>query len=186
MKIRTTPFPQIPACVTALGTFDGVHTGHRAVITAAVSAARRLGVPAAVFCFSDLPRNHLGGVRHTVQTLTDPEEKARLLADLGVDILIMPEPSPGLLALSPEEFTDALTASLNPMHVVVGYNYTYGKNAAGDADTLREYLAARDIPLTVIPPVESGGTPVSSSAIRRHLASGDTAAAEKLLGRKIQ
>ena len=185
MKLYTTPFPQIQACAIALGTFDGVHTGHRAVIAAAVDAAQKLHVPSAVWCFSDLPRNHVAGAARTVPTLTTPEEKVHLIADLGVDILIMPDPTPELLALSPEEFADALVTNLHPARVHVGYNYTYGKDAAGTSDTLRELLTSRGIPLTVIPPVEIGGVPVSSSAIRRLLASGDTAAAESLLGREL-
>ena len=181
MTIYNTPFPNLQhPCVVALGTFDGVHIGHAAVITAAVGKARTLSArtPAAVWCFTQPPKSD--------KALTTPDEKANLIAALGADELIMIPPAPELLSLSPEQFADALITSLCPLHVVVGYNYTYGKGAAGTPDTLREYLARHGIGLSVIPPVEYGGVPVSSTAIRRLIAAGDTAAASDLLGRPIK
>ena len=180
MKIYNTPFPNLrQPSVVALGTFDGVHIGHAAVITAAVEKAKKLGIRAVIWCFTHPPKSD--------SVITTPEEKASLIAALGADALIMmPPTTPELLSLTPEDFADALIASLCPLHIVVGYNYTYGKGAAGTPDTLRAYLAPRGVGLSVIPPVEHNGVPVSSTAIRRLLAQGDAAPASALLGRQIK
>ncbi len=168
MELYREPFPHIAGGVgaLALGTFDGVHIGHAAVISRAVSEAAENGAPAAVWCFSSPPR--------AVRPLMAPEEKADVIGTLGVGVIVMPPPTEELLAVGPDEFLERLLSATSPRRVVVGYNYTYGSRAAGNVGTLRSYLSARGIPLTVIPPVTLGGEPVSSSELRRLVESGES------------
>lgn len=173
MQLYSIPFPRLHVGAIALGTFDGVHIGHAAVIRRAVAEAHAKDEPACVWCFSTPPR--------AVRPILKPNEKARLIASLGADALIMPELTAEILAMEPHDFLDTLISHLSPVDIVVGFNYTYGHRAAGNVGTLREYLDKKGIHLTVIPPVESDGVPVSSSEIRRRLADGISAV--KLLGR---
>lgn len=187
MVVYNKPFPDLEVGALALGTFDGVHIGHSAVISEAVRTAKELGLNSAVWCFSEPPKSVFDS---SVKPLTSPDEKSRLIAALGVDALIMPPPTRELLAMEPDAFLDMLTLSLHPRRIVVGFNYTYGKGAAGNADTLRAYLKHRNSPvaLTVVPPVSSpaeyGGAPVSSTLIRKLTEEGDAEGAARLLGKK--
>ncbi len=161
MELYREPFPRIAGGVgaLALGTFDGVHIGHAAVISRAIAEAAENGAPACVWCFASPPR--------AVRPLMSPEEKASVIGTLGVGVLIMPPPTEALLKEAPEEFLENLLSATSPRHIVVGYNYTYGSRAAGNVETLRAYLTPRGVPLTVIPPVTLNGEPVSSSTLRR-------------------
>ncbi len=180
MKTYSIPYPDINAGVLALGTFDGVHLGHAAVIKTAVSIAREHGEPATVWCFSAPPRAVFDD---SVIPLVTPAEKAALIAALGVDAVVMPLPSRALLETEPRGFLDALTGALRPSRVVVGFNFTYGRGARGSVPDLAAYLEEKGIPITVVPPVTRGGVPVSSTAIRAAMADGDIDAARALLGR---
>ena len=174
------PFPTLHSpCVLALGTFDGVHIGHAAVISRAVDESKKRGVASAVWCFATVPRAFFGG---DVAPICTPDEKARRICALGVDVLIMPPVTADLLSMTPRDFVDSLVASLSPCHVVCGFNYTFGAHASGNTDTLRALLDKRGISLTVVEPVTRGGIPVSSTLIRQLIESGDTKSARELLG----
>ncbi len=144
------------------------------MIRRAVAEAHAKDESACVWCFSTPPRA-------AVRPILKPNEKARLIASLGVDALIMPEPTAEILAMEPRDFLDTLILCLSPASIVVGFNYTYGRRAAGNVGTLREYLDEKGIDLSVIPPVDSDGVPVSSSEILRRLADADSVV--KHLGR---
>ncbi len=178
MKIYRTQFPDIGTpCVLALGTFDGVHLGHAAVIDRAVSAARSMSVPAAVWCFSDLPRNMLAPEPRTPLICT-ADDKLSLIAARGVDAAVCTDDA-GILRLEAREFVSRLLAALSPLRVVVGFNYTFGARAAGSADTLRAMIPS----VEVVPPVEIDGSAVSSTRIRELISGGGVSAASRLLGR---
>ncbi len=174
------PYPQIPAGVIALGTFDGVHIGHAAVIKTAATLAREMHAPCTVWCFSAPPRAVFDA---SVFPLVTPEEKAFLLTSLGTDNIVMPRPSRELLATEPEEFLDRLTEACSPRRVVVGFNFTYGKGGKGAVPDLADHLARHGIPVTVVPPVMLDGRPVSSTEIRAALSRGDEERVRRLLGR---
>lgn len=170
MTIYREPFPKTTEKIAAvaLGTFDGVHIGHRAVIEEAVSRARACGGLAAVWCFSTPPKQFFSS--EPAPMICTPEEKAELIAALGVDVLIMPSPSEALFAMSPELFVESLYTSLSPSCVVVGFNYRYGAKATGTPESLSEYFEPKGTTVSVVPAVlASDGTPVSSTLIRRRI-----------------
>jgi riboflavin kinase/FMN adenylyltransferase len=151
----------------AIGTFDGVHLGHRRVI----DAARAAGLPTTVVTFDPHPRVALG---NRVELLTTPARRVELLREHGVDIHVVPFTSD--LALStPEEFVDEHLRPLGATVVAAGENFRFGRGRSGDLDTLEELgFDVRRVPL-----VEG----ISSSRIRQLIAAGEVEGAAQLLGR---
>ena len=167
--------------VVALGCFDGVHIGHRAVIEEAVRIAKESGLSSTVWTFSEPPKNFFAP--GSVQVLTDKAEKCRRIAELGVDVMFCVDFTEQIAALSPEEFfSEIVIKKLNAKHVVCGFNYTFGAKSAGNAELLSELCERHGIVLTALEPVTLGGVSVSSSLIRSLITSGDVERAREYLG----
>jgi riboflavin kinase / FMN adenylyltransferase len=151
----------------AIGTFDGVHRGHRRVIEAAQAAE----LPTTVVTFDPHPRIALG---NQVELLTTLERRLELLGALGVETLVVPFTSDLALA-TPEEFVDSILRPLGTKVVVAGANFRFGRGRSGDLETLANLgFDVRPVPL-----VEG----ISSSRIRQLLRGGEIEAAAALLGR---
>lgn len=162
----------------ALGTFDGVHRGHRQVIASAVQRAREHGHRATVVTFDPHPLRVLKP-DDPPELLTTTDAKAEIVAGLGVDELVAIPFTTEFSQRSAEDFTDeVLVGALGTRHLSVGANFRFGHGARGDADVLR---ARPEFETVVVPLVEHGGAPVSSSRIRELVAEGDVAAAADLL-----
>lgn len=188
MKItETIRFDPVLPTAIALGTFDGVHIGHRAVICAAVELARANGLLSAVFTFSDLPRNAFLPENERIPMLCSREERAELLSELGVDIMVCPEFAPELRDMPAEAFVnDILIGSLHARHIVCGFDHRFGAGGRGDAELLMRLCRSAGVGVTIIPPVLYEGERVSSSRIRAALAAGDTEAAQAMLGKDVR
>lgn len=168
--------------VVALGCFDGVHTGHRAVISKAVEIAKQRSFKSAVWCFDAPPKNFF--LPNSAPVITSADEKMRLISELGVDITACVPFDMSIGSLSPENFfCEILINKMRAAHIVCGYNYTFGKNGAGSTSLLSKLCAERNVGFTALTPVYSDDMPISASAIREALAIGDTKTAERLLGR---
>jgi len=179
MRLETNLNGEFPGeSAVALGFFDGVHLGHRAVIGAAKEAAGA-GAETIVFSFSltDLLPQQKNGAKW----LTTDAQKACKCEALGVDRLLLP-PFSAIAGLSPEEFADLLTTRLHAKTVACGYDYRFGRGASGTAEDLRRLLAPHGAEVVCVPAVLEGGEPVSSSRIRALLAAGEAEAANRLLG----
>jgi riboflavin kinase/FMN adenylyltransferase len=163
----------------ALGTFDGVHLGHRQVIGSALERARERGLAATVVTFDPHPLEVLRPERPP-RLLTTIERKIDLVAALGLDELVAVPFTEERSRQSAEEFCDeVLVATLGARAVSVGANFHFGHNAAGDADLLR---SRPEFDTDVVELVEHEGEPVSSSRIRLLVDTGDVAGAARLLG----
>jgi len=162
----------------ALGNFDGLHIGHAAVIEAAVRQKDR-GFTPVVLKFREHPMRYFApGERGLI--LTDEEDERRIEA-MGADVHYMDFTA--VRDMSPERFVDEiLRDSLGVRFVSCGYNYRFGKNAAGDADTLKTLCEKRNIEVRVCGRVDCNGVPVSSTAIREALKNGDIPTANGMLG----
>ncbi|MCL4442324.1 MAG: bifunctional riboflavin kinase/FAD synthetase [Firmicutes bacterium] len=171
-----------PNITVALGNFDGIHLGHQRLIGEAVANARRNNGTAAVLTFHPHPMAVLKP-ELAPPMLLDQEAKRRMMAELGVDILILLPFTLNFAQLSPEEFIkDVLVKQLNVKAIVIGYNYSFGHRGRGNPETIWKYADECCYTLSVIPPVKVGSQVVSSTLIRNKLAEGDVAAAQKLLG----
>lgn len=168
--------------VAAIGNFDGVHLGHRALIDAAKTIAAEKGKTLAVITFEPHPRRFFMPEAPPFR-LDALETKARLLGELGVAVMLAMPFDASLAAQSPEDFVDhTLASDLGLSHVVVGYDFTFGKARAGNTDRLRDLGAKRGIGVTVISP-QGDGEVYSSTRVRRLLEAGDVAGANRILGR---
>lgn len=182
-------FAEIKACrhaVVALGTFDGVHSGHRQVIQTAIDEAAALGVTSLVITFSAHPLSVLAPEREPLRLAT-LEQKIEYIEQLGVDgILILPV-TRELLGESPEDFSRSLLTYVQPTEIIVGTNFTYGRGAAGDAAALTVFMKAEGVPVKALALLGAPGQrPVSSTVIRECVASGRMEEAASLLGRPFE
>ena len=154
----------------ALGCFDGLHTGHAAVLSGATHC----------LLFDVHPQALLGG--EPPPRLLDDHSRDGLLRALGVAPLILPFAE--IHALPPRAFVEEiLVKRLSATGAACGYNYRFGAKAAGDADTLTRLCEANGIDCRVVPPVLWEDAPVSATRIREALLAGDTAGANAMLGR---
>ena len=175
-----TPQDALRPTAIALGSFDGLHPGHRRVIAAVTGAAAEL-VPTVV-SFWPHPREVLHG--ETRLRLDLPAEKLSLLEPLGIRQLVLVPFDRTLAALSPEEFVARVLAEqLQARRVAVGSNFRFGAGRRGDTDDLVRLAARLGIAVEVLPMLWDGAERVSSSRIRRALAAGRIGEARRLLER---
>ncbi len=167
----------------ALGSFDGLHRGHRCLITAVTGAAVEAeGLVPTVVSFWPHPREVLRG---EVRLRLDlPEEQLDLLAPLGIHQLVLVPFDTALAALTPEAFVrQVLVDSLQARRLAVGENFRFGAGRSGDVQELQRLGEAFGIAVEVVPILADGEGRLSSSRIRAALAGGDLAAAARLLER---
>ncbi|MBA4188652.1 MAG: bifunctional riboflavin kinase/FAD synthetase [Planctomycetaceae bacterium] len=177
------PPPEFAGGVVSVGNFDGVHLGHRALVTATRKLADKLGGPAVVITFDPPPHQvlHPGSGRPPLTTLT---QRAELLHGVGVDHVVILQTSPALLALSPEAFfEDVIARQLAAKGIVEGYDFRFGRNRAGTNATLRTLCDAAGLACEELPQVKYRDEPVSSSRVRSAIVSGNVAHAAELLAR---
>ena len=167
----------------ALGSFDGVHLGHRAVIGAAVATAAQRGLKSAVITFHPPPIAVLRPQVQLVQ-LSALSRRAALIAELGADELVIVRFDREFAALAADAFaTRVLAGALGARHVSVGANFHYGQGARGNPEKLAEEGRLLGFDVHVEPLLEVDGAPVSSSRVRELIASGAVEQAGALLGR---
>jgi riboflavin kinase/FMN adenylyltransferase len=165
-----------------IGVFDGVHLGHKHLISRLNELARKQGVLSGVITFSQHPQEVLSP-RTKLPSLTGIDQRIALLQDEGADIVIPLPFTPQLAALSPKQFLSLLKEYLKMKGLVVGPDFALGKDRQGDTSALRRLGQEMDFSVTVVPPMTIDGQVVSSTAIRKALAEGDMKQAQKLLGR---
>ncbi len=174
------------ARVLALGTFDGVHLGHQALLKAGKEYARTHGIQLRVCSFDRHPLEVLRPEMAPAQ-LTTAAEKERLMASFGVDELQLLHFTREMADMPPEDFLKMLRESVDLKAVVAGWNYTFGKGGKGNADMLRQDGAKRGYDVIIVPPVKTAeGEVISSTLIRENLKQGHTAEAEKLTGHPLE
>ncbi|MGA5131757.1 bifunctional riboflavin kinase/FAD synthetase [Streptomyces olivoreticuli] len=173
--------------VVTIGSYDGVHRGHQLIIGRAVERARSLGVPAVVVTFDPHPSEVVRPGSHP-PLLAPHHRRAELMAELGVDALLILPFTAEFSKLSPADFVvKVLVDKLHAKLVVEGPNFRFGHRAAGDVDFLKELGATYDYDVEVIDLYVTGeaggGLPFSSTLTRRLVAEGDVAGAMEILGR---
>jgi len=167
----------------ALGTFDGVHIGHRAVIDRAVEVARERGFTSAAVTFDRHPLAVIDPAR-VPRLLTSLDEKIRLVGELGPDEFIVLPFDERLAALTPAAFcADLLARTLRARAVVVGENFSFGAGGAGDAALLRACGAEHGYEVEIVELVTEHGATISSTRIRRLLHDGALEEVREILGR---
>src|SRR6185437_6526578 len=176
------PDDALRGAVLALGNFDGVHRGHRAVIDAARARAAELGTPAGVLTFEPHPRTFFHPQEQLFR-LTDEAAKLRLLASSGLDGAIVLTFDAALASLTAEEFVARILVDrFDVSGAVIGFNFHFGMSRTGSPDFLAAEGRKRGFAVDVVPRFEDNGRPVSSGPIRDALAAGRVDVAAEFLG----
>lgn len=172
--------------VAAVGNFDGVHRGHRAVIDTARREAAARGAPSAVLTFEPHPR-HLFRPDDPPFRLTPFRVKAAILESLGVDLMLVPRFNRRFASITAEQFVaDVLVGSFGLSEIVCGADFVFGKGRGGDIGVLEELGLHHGLKVRVVEPVGDGSQVYSSTRIRDFLAAGDPKSAADLMGRPFE
>jgi hypothetical protein len=168
--------------VLALGFFDGIHLGHKEVITTAKKVAEERGYKVAVMSFNQHPSVIFQNVDpESIQYVSPLERKKELLKELGVDIFYLVDFTKEFGALSPQEFVDQYIVGLNAKVVVAGFDYTYGKRDIANMELLPKYASNRFEIISIAEQKSENGK-ISSTAVRDLLLKGEIEKANELLG----
>ncbi len=181
--LEDVPF-EAHGAVVALGNFDGVHLGHQAVIRQAAEIARSKKAPLAVLTFEPHPRSFIRPQDPPFR-LTPFRIKTRHLQALGVDFVFELAFDAAMMARSAENFvSEVLVGGLRIAHVVVGYDFCFGKGRAGNAAMLTEFGGRHGFGVTSVAAAKAGHGPAySSTLVREQLQAGDPKSAAATLGR---
>jgi riboflavin kinase/FMN adenylyltransferase len=164
-----------------IGNFDGVHRGHARIIERLRSAAQQVGGPAVVFTFDPHPVRLLRP-HAAPPPLTWTDRKAELLADLGIEAVVAYRTNEELLQLGPREFFDfVIRDRLDARALVEGPNFYFGRERAGDVQTLGTFCRDVGISLEVVEPLQNDGQLISSSRVRQLIRDGKLQEARSLL-----
>ncbi len=175
--------PAARGAALAIGNFDGVHRGHQALLAAARKEAGSHAAHAGVILFEPHPREFFQPDKPHFR-ITPLPRKLQLLGEFGVDVAVVLPFDAELAALTAQEFIErVLVDALAVRHVVVGYDFRFGKSRTGDPETMRRGGAAHGFGVTVVAQVAEAGEVFSSNAIRAELAQGDVGGAAEMLGR---
>lgn len=155
----------------ALGTFDGVHVGHRAVLSLPECECKT------AVTFAVPPKSVISGGGELITSIKD---KCKILQDLGFDSIELLE-FEKVRDMSSTDFLEFLKTKYNPDFISCGYNYKFGKNGEGNTEILKEFCLKNGIELRVVECVKANSTAVSSTVIRKLLANGEIDEANKLL-----
>ncbi len=180
-ELATVPGP----VVLAIGVFDGVHLGHKAVIDRALTDAAAVGGAAVVVTFDPHPVRVLRP-ESAPRLLTSTPHKIRLIRDLGVEQLLVVRFDSDFASTPPEQFIEALARGCHPLReICVGHEWSFGKGRAGNLKLLEALGEKHGFTEVGVPAVEIEGEILSSTLIRRAVERGDLPHAARLLGREF-
>ncbi len=164
--------PELKGSVVTIGSFDGIHSGHQALIGKCISEAHSRELPSVIITFHPHPQQLLrGSDRRPIRLLTGIEERAYLIEKYDpVDYLLVLDFNRGFSTMTADEFAETvLENALGVQHLVVGYDHRFGHDRGGDADWLRQRGKLNDYGISVVGPINNEDVPVSSTLIRDHI-----------------
>lgn len=180
LKEASPPGPQ----TLAIGTFDGLHRGHREILGNALDDAAGSDRRAGVLTFDPDPVLYFRSIPVTNRKILTRQDKNAILSKLGFDVIYEIQFDEEFSSTTPREFVEEILLDrLNAGSVHVGFNFRFGSKRQGDTQQLQELLEENGATLTVQDPVEVGGETVSSSRVRELIRSGNVAKARRILGR---
>lgn len=163
-----------------IGVFDGVHRGHRQIISKLVEGARKQNAPAVVLTFDPHPASVLTGKE--IRLLTTPDERAEILFSLGVDVVITQRFTPDLSTATALEYMSSLKRALGLSRLLIGYDFALGKGREGNAPRLIEIGNTLHYAVEIIPALSAESGVISSTEIRTLISNGNVSEANALLG----
>ena len=169
--------------VVTVGSFDGVHLGHHAVLEEIARRAEAAGRESVLVTFEPHPLEVVNPQAAPPLLTTGPERR-EILAQTALDLAYFLRFDRRVAAMSPEEFVrDVLLERCGMEELVIGHDHGFGRGRSGDVETLKHLGAVHGFDVDVVPPVDFGDQHVSSSRVRRAVAGGDLGSAAKMLGR---
>ena len=176
-------FVKVPNTIVTIGTFDGVHLGHQAILKDMVKTAKEIGGETVVITFYPHPRYVLNINAANLRFITTQEEKLKLLEKSGVDNVVVVNFTKEFSRVSSEDFIrDYIIKHINPVKLVIGYDHHFGNNRMGDFSLLSEMQNKYNFTLQRIEAHDVENIAVSSTKIRHSLQQGDVERANALLG----
>lgn len=185
MKVyfSTETIPAFKKAVVTIGTFDGVHTGHKSILEQLKREAARIGGETVIITFHPHPRKVIVSGQPAIHLINTIDEKIELLEKNGIDHLVVVPFTDDFSQQSPEEYIEKfLVEKFHPHTVIIGYDHRFGKNRLGDYKLLEEYSARLGFNLMEIPAHVINDNTVSSTRIREAVLHGNTDVANTLLG----
>jgi len=168
----------------AIGNFDGVHLGHRALIERARELAEANHAVTVALTFDPHPSVLFSAKPPPM--ISSLARRIELLGDAGADAVVVEPFTRELASRAPHVFIDEIViGALQARAIAVGYNFTYGQGRTGTTEALRKHGGHAGLEVAIVPAVEIDGAAVSSTRVRAHLAAGELASAERLLGRRF-
>jgi riboflavin kinase/FMN adenylyltransferase len=162
-----------------IGVFDGVHLGHLSLLRKVNEVAEKYGAVSTAITFDPIPDEYFHREKGILLTL--PEEKKKLLMESGINYTVFLEFNEKVANLDKNLFLEKI-GKLNPVAVVVGEDFRFGRNAEGTPEDIKNYFKS-SVEVIVMPLLAKDGEPIKSSRIRRLISSGDVRSARNLLGR---
>lgn len=174
--------PIIENAVITIGSFDGVHMGHQQIIKQINDLARSINGQSVLITFHPHPRLVVAGKNHDLKLLNTLDEKAALLEQYGVDVLVVVPFSKAFSEQSPDAYIqDFLVKRFQPKIIAIGYDHRFGKQRAGDISYLKKFQATYNFEVVEISKQEVADIAVSSTKIRKALLNGEVSKAARLL-----
>ncbi len=178
-----TDFIKVPNAIVTIGTFDGVHQGHRAILTDMVNAAKSIDGETVVITFYPHPRQVLNIDSANLRFITTQEEKIKRLDEIGIDNLIIVNFTKEFSRVPSDVFIrDYVIEKINPAKIVIGYDHHFGNNRTGDFSLLQDLASQYNFEVQRIEAHDVENIAVSSTKIRISLQRGDVEHANMLLG----
>jgi len=177
------PLPKFKKAVITIGTFDGVHLGHRQIIAQLKNEAARIGGESVIISFYPHPRSVIAKVPGEIKLLATSNEKIELLATAGIDHLVIIPFDQTFANQSAEAYiTDFLVKNFQPHTMIIGYDHKFGKSRTGNFELLQQYASQLGFIVKEIPGHLYNESIISSTKIRHALLNADIATANQLLG----
>lgn len=184
IKSQEQSMPTLENSVLTIGNFDGVHLGHQKLLIELQRQSKVLNLPSVVCTFKPHPLKVLKP-EADVHRLFDYRDQAEMMERFSVDYLVEVKFTPQMSIMTPTEFMDFyILKHFNPKQVVVGYDFSIGKNKTGDYEFLKQYCEQHHIGCAQVSALEVDHKIVSSSLIRQELRQGNVEAVKSLLGRR--
>jgi len=175
--------PLFRNAVVTIGTFDGVHIGHQQIIQQLKTEAEKINGETVIITFHPHPRKIIGAASREIRLINTLEEKTELLAEKGIDHLVIVPFTQAFSALTAEEYVrDFLISRFHPHTIIIGYDHRFGKERKGDYHLLEDSSSVYNYVLKEIPVHVLNAVSVSSTRIREAISNSDIESANRLLG----
>ena len=166
--------------ILTLGTFDGVHKGHRKIISNLKSEAKRNNLRSIILTFFPHPRNIVSS--EIIKSISTIDEKIKIFSDLGIDELIIQKFDKSFASMDAKEFIELLVDNLKIKKIIVGYNHRFGKNRSADINVLKDFSLKYDFEVLEIKAFEVENIKISSTKIRDAIQQGNIKLCNNYLG----